>query len=78
MKKYRIEITTRDRWLSVQGADGVSHPQEYHKIQYKNDLDKAVEWAKKYVQELRRLGSVIYVKTEIKEFEFVRDVQVDF
>lgn len=78
MKKYRIEITTQDRWLSVQEADGTSHPQVYHKIQYKNDLDKALDWARNYIKELRRLGTVTYLKTEIKEFEFVRDIPVDF
>lgn len=78
MKKYRIEITGQDPFLSVIDEDGVGHPQVYTKIQYKNDLDKAIAWAKNFAQQWKQSDSIIYVKTEIKEFEFVRDIPVDF
>lgn len=78
MKKYRIEITSSDPFISIQEPDGTSHPQTYRKVQYKNGLDKAIEWARKYVQELKRTRCSVYVKTEIKEFEYVKDIKVDF
>ena len=78
MKKYRIEITAQDPYLSVIDENGDGNPQVYTKIKYADNLDKAIEWAKNFAQQWKDSDDFVYIKTEIKEFEFVRDIPVDF
>lgn len=77
-KKFRIKIVTRDRILTVQDENKVEKPVFYEKIVYRASLEKALKWAKNYVDELKKLKTVYYERTEIEEYQFVQSIPVDF
>lgn len=77
-KKFRIKIVTRDRILTVQDENKVEKPVFYEKIVYRASLEKALDWAKNYVNELKKLKTVYYERTEIEEYQFVQSIPVDF